>query len=60
MSSQGATRRTIRIDDDLWEAAKAQAAADHWTVSDVIREALRAYTSDPDIGTVTDTGAPRG
>jgi predicted CopG family antitoxin len=36
-------QRTIRIADDVWDAAKAKAEANGRTVSDVIREALARY-----------------
>lgn len=35
--------RPIRVEDELWAAAKAAAAADGTTVSEVVREALRRY-----------------
>ena len=35
--------RPVRVEDDLWQAAKEAAALDGTTVSDVIREALRRY-----------------
>jgi predicted DNA binding CopG/RHH family protein len=37
--------RTVRIPDDEWEAAKAKAAAEGETLSEVIRRALRRYTA---------------
>jgi predicted HicB family RNase H-like nuclease len=33
----------VRVEDELWEAAKAAANADGTTVSAVIRDALRKY-----------------
>lgn len=36
-------RRTVRIDDNLWEAAGAKAEAEGTTVSVVIRDALKRY-----------------
>lgn len=33
--------RPIRVEDDLWAAAKAAAAAEGTTVSEVVRQALR-------------------
>lgn len=36
-------RRTIRIEDGLWEKAKAQAEHRSDNLSDIIREALRDY-----------------
>lgn len=41
--SKGTTHRTVRVDDELWLAAKAKAEAEGENLSDVIREALRAY-----------------
>ena len=35
--------RSIRIEDQLWEASLARAAARGETVSDVVREALAHY-----------------
>lgn len=37
--------RPVRIEDGLWSAAKAKAAAEGTTVSAVIREALREYVA---------------
>jgi predicted DNA binding CopG/RHH family protein len=44
--SRGTIHRTIRIDDALWTAAKAKADAEGVNLSEVIREALRAYIED--------------
>ena len=41
--SKGTTHRTVRIEDGLWNAAKAKADAEGVSLSDVIRAALRAY-----------------
>lgn len=41
--SKGTTRRAVRIDDELWTAALAVAAARDENLSDIIRAALRAY-----------------
>lgn len=38
--------RAIRIPDTLWTAAQERAAADDRTVTDVVIEALRAYTGE--------------
>lgn len=38
-------RRTVRVSDDLWDAATARAAREGVTVSDVVRLALEAYTA---------------
>ena len=35
--------RTIRVDDELWHAAQAKASERGENLSDVIRDALRAY-----------------
>ncbi|WP_425540737.1 ribbon-helix-helix protein, CopG family [Rhodococcus aetherivorans] len=47
-TSRGTTRRTVRVDGELWEAASAKATADGISVSDVIRDALREYVSEHD------------
>ena len=39
--------RPVRVEDDLWAAAKLRAAAEGTTVSEVIRAALREYVSRP-------------
>ena len=36
--------RSVRVPDDIWEAAKAEAEAREETVSDVIVAALEKYT----------------
>jgi len=41
--SKGTTRRTVRIEDGLWEAAQAKAEANGDNLSDIIRQALRDY-----------------
>jgi predicted DNA binding CopG/RHH family protein len=46
--SKGTTHRTVRIEDELWEAAKARADADGVNLSEVIRAALRAYVEQED------------
>lgn len=38
--------RTVRVDDELWEAAQAVARARRESVADVIRRALLAYIED--------------
>jgi predicted HicB family RNase H-like nuclease len=35
----------VRVEDSLWDAAKAKAAETGTTVSAVIREALRAFVN---------------
>ena len=42
--SKGTDRRTVRVAPELWEAAQTTAAERDDTVSDVIRQALEAYT----------------
>ena len=37
--------RPVRVEDDLWHAAKAKAAEEGTTVSAVIRKALRAFVA---------------
>lgn len=37
--------RVVRVDDELWEAAKAKAAEQGESVSDVIRQALKRYVA---------------
>jgi hypothetical protein len=41
--SAGTTRRSVRVPDDLWNAAVARAAERGETVSDVVRHALERY-----------------
>ncbi|WP_175427993.1 hypothetical protein [Rhodococcus pyridinivorans] len=36
--------RTLRVDPELWDAAKAKAQAEGTTVSEVLIQALRQYT----------------
>lgn len=38
--------RTIRVADELWAAVKEKAALDNRTVTDVIIEYLKEYTSE--------------
>ena len=35
--------RNVRVSDELWQAAQAQAAENGETVSDVVRRALEEY-----------------
>lgn len=39
-------QRTIRVPDELWDAAKSKAEAQDETVSDVIRRALERYVHE--------------
>lgn len=48
--SRGTLHRTIRIDDDLWLPARAKAESDGIHLSDIIRDALRAYLECPSEG----------
>ena len=44
MAPRGTTLRNIRVDDALWEAAKAKAEAEGGTsVSEVVRELLTRW-----------------
>lgn len=45
MSSKGTARRTVRVSDEVWDAAMAVAEARGETLSDVIRDALIAYAA---------------
>ncbi|QDP44151.1 hypothetical protein SEA_JUJU_35 [Gordonia phage JuJu] len=38
------TARTVRVEDELWEAAASQAEAEGITISEVLRAALQRYT----------------
>lgn len=42
-NTPGTPRRTIRIEDDLWELAQKKAAERGESVSDVLRKALIRY-----------------
>lgn len=46
--SKGTTPRAVRIDDALWNAAKAATAANGDSLSDVIRQALQKYVAAHD------------
>lgn len=41
-------RRTVRVPNDLWDAAKAHAAADGATLTDVVVQALVDYLPERD------------
>lgn len=41
--SRGTTRRTVRIEDALWEKAQEKAAVLGDNLSDIIRDKLRDY-----------------
>lgn len=44
--SKGTTHRTVRVEDGLWDAAKAKAEAEGINLSEVIRNALRNYVQE--------------
>lgn len=44
--SRGTTRRAVRIDDGLWQAAKTAAAERGDNLSEIIRLALVAYINE--------------
>jgi predicted transcriptional regulator len=46
--SRGTIHRTVRIDDALWTAAKAKADERGDSLSEIIREAIRAYVERED------------
>jgi antitoxin component of RelBE/YafQ-DinJ toxin-antitoxin module len=41
--SKGTTHRSIRVDSELWEAARIAAEAEGRNISDVIRQLLREW-----------------
>jgi predicted transcriptional regulator len=41
--SAGTTRRTVRIEDGLWDQAKEVAESNDDNLSEVLRDALKAY-----------------
>lgn len=43
----GNPARAVRVEDELWEAAKKKAAERGESVSDVIRRALERYVKRP-------------
>ena len=43
----GNEARAVRVEQDLWDAAKAKATERGETVSDVIRKALQRYVARP-------------
>lgn len=45
--SKGTMHRTFRAEDELWLPAKAKAEAEGANLSDVLREALRQYVTQP-------------
>ena len=45
--TRGTTKRSIRIPDPLWNEAQAAASERGENLSEVLREALRAYIAEP-------------
>lgn len=45
-NTPGTPRRTVRVPDEVWEAAQAKAAERQETLSDVIRRALETYAEE--------------
>jgi hypothetical protein len=48
MAGKGTTRRSVRVSDDRWNAAKEKAEAEGKTVSDVLNECLDSFVGDDD------------
>lgn len=46
MTGKGTPRRTVRIEDETWDAAKVEAESRGETLSDVIRRALIDYVKE--------------
>jgi metal-responsive CopG/Arc/MetJ family transcriptional regulator len=44
--SKGTTRRTVRIEDGLWQEAQEKAADRGDNLSDIIRRALASYINE--------------
>lgn len=44
--SKGTKVRTVRVDDALWDAAKAKADAEGTNLSELIRDYLQAWLND--------------
>ena len=44
--TRGTTRRTVRIEDELWDLAQAKAKEQGDNLSAIIRDALRQYVQD--------------
>lgn len=45
--TKGTPVRTVRVPDELWQAALAKAAERGELIGDVIRAGLQAYVDDP-------------
>lgn len=41
--SRGTIHRTVRVDDELWTAAKTKAELEGVSLSEIIRQALQAF-----------------
>jgi hypothetical protein len=48
MPSKGTTRRTVRVDDELWESALDEAEQRGEMLAEAIRRFLRAYVEHRD------------
>lgn len=48
MPSKGTQRRSIRVDDDLWQRAKREASRRDEALADVVRKALEDYVERRD------------
>jgi antitoxin component of RelBE/YafQ-DinJ toxin-antitoxin module len=46
MTTTGTTRRSVRISDELWEAATSKAEAMGLSVSDILRAALERFVEE--------------
>lgn len=46
MTSEGTTRRSVRISDEIWLAALTKARRRRETISDVLRRALVTYINE--------------
>lgn len=44
--SKGTKVRTVRVEDELWDASKAKADENAQNLSDIMREALRRYLDE--------------
>lgn len=56
--ADGVKLRNVGVDDELWEAAKAKAAASGESLSEVIRRKLREFLDEPVSGRVGDAAVP--
>jgi hypothetical protein len=46
MPGKGTTRRSVRVSDDRWKAAKEKAEAEGRSVSDVLNDCLDKFVDD--------------